>query len=101
MYDDMKLQARAARVALPPFDMFWESNNYIRFPIRRKNKQWVRFADYRENPLLNPLGTPSGKIEIYSMPSRRWSIWIAKAFLPGCRRIEWYRGQRQPNTRCH
>ena len=58
--------ARAARVALPPFDMFWQSNNYVRFPVPEANKQWVRFADYRDNPLLNPLGTPSGKIEIYS-----------------------------------
>ncbi len=66
MYDSMKEQARNARVALPPFDMFWASNNYIRFPVPEQNKQWVRFADFRENPLLNPLGTPSGKIEIYS-----------------------------------
>ncbi len=66
MYDDMKAQARNARVALPPFDMFWASNNYIRFPVPEQNKKWVRFADFRENPLLNPLGTPSGKIEIYS-----------------------------------
>lgn len=66
MYDDMKNQARTARVALPPFDMFWKANSYIRFPIPEANKQWVRFADYRDNPLLNPLGTPSGKIEISS-----------------------------------
>ncbi|WP_435926860.1 trimethylamine-N-oxide reductase TorA [Dryocola sp. BD613] len=66
MYDEMKNQARNARVALPPFDMFWASNNYIRFPVPEANRQWVRFADFRENPLLNPLGTPSGKIEIYS-----------------------------------
>ncbi|HFR4112404.1 TPA: trimethylamine-N-oxide reductase TorA [Yersinia enterocolitica] len=92
MYDDMKSQARTARVALPPFDMFWESNNYIRFPIPEANKQWVRFADYRENPLLNPLGTPSGKIEIYSDT-------IAKMEYADCQGIptwmpphEWYRG---------
>lgn len=56
------------------------------------NKQWVRFADYRDNPLLNPLGTPSGKIEIYSDA-------IAKMHYEDCPGIptsmpphEWYRG---------
>ncbi|WP_399199430.1 trimethylamine-N-oxide reductase TorA [Tenebrionicola larvae] len=92
MYDDMKAQARDARVALPPFDMFWASNNYIRFPIPEQNKQWVRFADFRENPLLNPLGTPSGKIEIYSDT-------VEKMGYDDCRGIpgwmpphEWYQG---------
>ena len=92
MYDDMKNRARAARVALPPFDMFWQSNNYVRFPVPEANKQWVRFADYRDNPLLNPLGTPSGKIEIYSDA-------IAKMHYEDCPGIptrmpphEWYRG---------
>ncbi|MBK4713775.1 trimethylamine-N-oxide reductase TorA [Enterobacterales bacterium BIT-L3] len=92
MYDDMKAQARDARVALPPFDMFWASNNYIRFPVPEQNKQWVRFADFRENPLLNPLGTPSGKIEIYSDT-------VEKMGYDDCRGIpgwmpphEWYQG---------
>ncbi len=92
MYDDMKAQARNAHVALPPFDMFWASNNYIRFPVPDANKQWVRFADFRENPLLNPLGTPSGKIEIYSDA-------VAKMGYADCPGIptwmpphEWYKG---------
>ncbi|WP_421804494.1 trimethylamine-N-oxide reductase TorA [Jejubacter calystegiae] len=92
MYDDMKAQARNARVALPPFDMFWASNNYIRFPVPEENKKWVRFADFRENPLLNPLGTPSGKIEIYSEA-------VAKMGYTDCPGLpgwlpphEWYQG---------
>ena len=73
MYDGMAAQARGARVALPPFNMFWESNNYIRFPIPEANRQWIRHADFRENPLLNLLGTPSGKIEIFPT---RWRGWV-------------------------
>ncbi|STE85587.1 trimethylamine-N-oxide reductase 2 [Escherichia coli] len=31
-----------------------------------KNEQYVRYADFRADPVKNALGTPSGKIEIYS-----------------------------------
>ncbi|WP_370549811.1 trimethylamine-N-oxide reductase TorA [Edwardsiella tarda] len=93
MYDGMAAQARNARVALPPFDMFWASNNYIRFPIPPANKEWVRYADFRANPLLNPLGTPSGKIEIYSDT-------IAAMNYPDCKGLpswmppyEWYQSE--------
>lgn len=92
MYDDMKTQARAARVALPPFDMFWASNNYIRFPVPEANKKWVRFADFRENPLLNPLGTPSGKIEIYSATIDKMHYEDCKAIPTWMPPYEWYRG---------
>ncbi|KFD21341.1 trimethylamine-N-oxide reductase [Yokenella regensburgei ATCC 49455] len=92
MYDEMKTQARNARVALPPFDMFWASNNYIRFPIPEENKQWVRFADFRENPLLNPLGTPSGKIEIYSDAIAKMQYDDCKAIPTWMPPHEWYRG---------
>ncbi|MGG8204427.1 trimethylamine-N-oxide reductase TorA [Klebsiella aerogenes] len=92
MYDEMKAQARNARVALPPFDMFWASNNYIRFPIPQENTQWVRFADFRENPLLNPLGTPSGKIEIYSDAIAKMGYEDCKAIPTWMPPHEWYRG---------
>ncbi len=92
MYDDMKTQARAARVALPPFDMFWESNNYVRFPVPEENKQWIRFADYRENPLLNPLGTPSGKIEIYSDAIEKMGYEDCKGIPTWMPPHEWYKG---------
>lgn len=30
------------------------------------NAKFVRYKAFRDNPIMNPLGTPSGKIEIYS-----------------------------------
>lgn len=66
LYEPMRQQAAARGVELPPFDKFWQANNYIAFPLDEPARDWVRFADFREDPLLNPLGTPSGKIEIYS-----------------------------------
>lgn len=92
MYDDMKTQARNAKVPLPPFNMFWASNNYVRFPIPEESKKWVRYADYRENPLLNPLGTPSGKIEIYSDAIAKMGYDDCKAIPTWMPPHEWYRG---------
>lgn len=58
--------ARKNRVVMPRFEQFWEANQPITFKTGDKAKQWVRYAEFRADPLLNPLGTPSGKIEIYS-----------------------------------
>ncbi len=93
MYDDMKLQARNAKVALPPFDMFWASNNYVRFPVPEANTQWVRFADFRENPLLNPLGTPSGKIEIFSDTIAKMNYADCKGHPSWMPPHEWYKAE--------
>ncbi|HDR1020870.1 TPA: trimethylamine-N-oxide reductase TorA [Pasteurella multocida] len=58
--------ARKNRVLMPKFEKFWEENKPITFNASEKAKKWVRYGEFREDPLLNPLGTPSGKIEIYS-----------------------------------
>ncbi|MDC2824962.1 trimethylamine-N-oxide reductase TorA [Rodentibacter pneumotropicus] len=58
--------ARNNRVAMPRFERFWEENKPFMFEANEVAKKWVRYAEFREDPLLNPLGTPSGKIEIYS-----------------------------------
>ncbi len=57
---------RGSRVAMPNFSKFWEDNQLIEMKWNEKNAQFVRYADFREDPVLNPLGTPSGKIEIFS-----------------------------------
>jgi len=38
----------------------------VQFSIPESAKSYTRHADFRENPALHPLGTPSGKIELYS-----------------------------------
>lgn len=58
--------ARKNRVIMPKFETFWEENKPITFKANEKAKKWVRYEAFRNDPLLNPLGTPSGKIEIYS-----------------------------------
>ncbi|MBF0783971.1 trimethylamine-N-oxide reductase TorA [Muribacter muris] len=58
--------ARNNRVAMPRFEKFWAENKPLTFEAGEAAKNWVRYGEFREDPLLNPLGTPSGKIEIYS-----------------------------------
>lgn len=58
--------ARKNRVLMPKFEKFWQENKPITFKAGEKAKKWVRYEEFRNDPLLNPLGTPSGKIEIYS-----------------------------------
>ncbi|MCK3654867.1 trimethylamine N-oxide reductase I catalytic subunit [Pasteurellaceae bacterium Macca] len=58
--------ARKNRVLMPKFDKFWQDNQPLTFTANEKAKKWVRYEEFRNDPLLNPLGTPSGKIEIYS-----------------------------------
>lgn len=66
MYESAVTQAKAKKIDMPAFDAFWNGTGVIEFAIPASAKSFVRYAKFREDPLLNPLGTPSGKIEIYS-----------------------------------
>jgi len=52
-------------VTLPPFDDFWEKGILV-FQPPESSSQYVRYESYIKDPTGNPLGTPSGKIELYS-----------------------------------
>ena len=65
-YDAAFKQAGAKGIDIPSFSKFWESGVYVEFIKQKNSDAWVRHADFREDPLLEPLGTPSGLIEIYS-----------------------------------
>eukprot|EP00487_Bulimina_marginata_P009423 TRINITY_DN3836_c0_g1_i4.p1 TRINITY_DN3836_c0_g1~~TRINITY_DN3836_c0_g1_i4.p1 ORF type:complete len:126 (+),score=24.74 TRINITY_DN3836_c0_g1_i4:28-378(+) len=79
---------RAARVAMPNFSKFWEDNQLIEMKWNDKNAKFVRYADFRENPIMNPLGTPSGKIEIFSERLKVTSLMIVlTSNLDGANRV--------------
>jgi trimethylamine-N-oxide reductase (cytochrome c) len=65
-YETALKQAQVKKVPMPDFDAFWNGDGIIEFPITDEAKSFVRYAKFREDPLLQPLGTPSGLIEIYS-----------------------------------
>src|SRR5208337_3004334 len=64
-YDAALTQAKAKKIDMPEFDAFWNGTGVVEFPVT-SGKSFVRYATFSEDPLLNPLGTPSGKFEIYS-----------------------------------
>ncbi|ABD86230.1 molybdopterin guanine dinucleotide-containing S/N-oxide reductase [Rhodopseudomonas palustris] len=58
-------QATAKKIPMPDFDTFWKAG-IVEFATPEKNLRRTKYAQFREDPLLNPLPTPSGKIEIFS-----------------------------------
>ncbi len=63
LYEEGRKQGRELGVEMPEFEAFWSGDGYLEYPA---GEPWVRHADFRDSPDLNPLGTPSGLIEIYS-----------------------------------
>ncbi|RTR37438.1 trimethylamine-N-oxide reductase TorA [Shewanella canadensis] len=61
LYDDCKA-ANAGKFDMPDFESFWKEG-YVHFG---EGKPWTRHADFRDDPEINPLGTPSGLIEVFS-----------------------------------
>src|SRR6185369_10296338 len=60
-YDAALSQAKTKKVEMPAFDAFWNGAGVVEFPIPASAKTFVRHGKFREDPLLNPLGTPSGR----------------------------------------
>lgn len=65
-YEQAKIGARANGMEMPVFDAFWASDDALAFPITAEGRNYIQYKDFRDDPLLNPLGTASGRIEIYS-----------------------------------
>ncbi|EJL6631853.1 trimethylamine-N-oxide reductase TorA [Vibrio cholerae] len=67
LYDECK-KANEGKFAMPEFDEFWEKG-FLDFGT---GTSWVRHADFRKDPEINALGTPSGFIEITSRKIGRY-----------------------------
>jgi trimethylamine-N-oxide reductase (cytochrome c) len=65
-YDAALTQAKAKKIPMPEFDAFWNGDGFVEFPVDAAAKSFVRYKKFRDDPLLDPLGTPTGKIEIFS-----------------------------------
>ena len=63
LYDVFRQGVSEQRIELPEFDDFW-ADGHIELPAADEGR--VIFEDFRRDPAGYPLGTPSGRIEIYS-----------------------------------
>jgi len=67
LYDGCR-DANKGKFDMPEFDEFWEKS-VLDFG---EGQPWVRHADFRKDPEINALGTPSGFIEITSRKIGRY-----------------------------
>ena len=63
IYERVRTGSAKKNVALPDFDTFW-ADGFVELPP--PDEDFVLFDDFRRDPQLHPLKTPSGKIEIAS-----------------------------------
>jgi len=108
LYNDCK-EANNGKFAMPDFDTFWK-DGYVHFG---EGKPWTRHADFRDDPEINPLGTPSGLIEIFSRKIAQFNYddcpghptWIEKAERchggPGSNKFPVWMQSCHPDKRLH
>ncbi|MFA9488160.1 MULTISPECIES: molybdopterin guanine dinucleotide-containing S/N-oxide reductase [unclassified Mannheimia] len=58
--------AEKINMPFPTFEAFWAENKVLSFEAENQNNTFVRYQDYRDDPIKHKLATPSGKIEIFS-----------------------------------
>ena len=65
IHKDSQVSARTAGVELPDFDAFWQAGETIDLADQIPQTE-LSFEAFRRDPVGHALGTPSGKIEIFS-----------------------------------
>jgi biotin/methionine sulfoxide reductase len=63
LYDQLAEQLLQEQIRLPDFNQFWQDGRVV---LPEAASPFVLFEDFRRDPKANRLGTPSGKIEIFS-----------------------------------
>jgi biotin/methionine sulfoxide reductase len=109
MYDSFREQISRVDIELPSFQDFWDQD-LIDLPVR--GKELVMFEEFRNDPNAYPLGTPSGKIEIFSQKIDGFGLTDCMGHAAWFEPIEWLGSElaekyplhlvsNQPTTRLH
>lgn len=69
LYEQSRQRCEAGGVTLPEFEDFWAGGG-VRLPAN--DQPVVAFAEFRADPQAHPLGTPSGRIELFSAQIHGW-----------------------------
>lgn len=92
-YDNALKQTKsfgsAFSTPMPSFEEFWAKNEPLVFKPTSESLEWVRFADFIEDPILNALGTDSGLIEVYSKSIEKYHYEDCKPHPAWFEPIEW------------
>lgn len=86
----------ALGVTMPSFEDWWNKNEPTEFFPTPESEAYVTFADFREDPILNALGTPSGLIEIYSQTIEKMGYKDCAAHPKWFEPIEWLGMKNKP-----
>jgi biotin/methionine sulfoxide reductase len=112
LYDVAKERAKRRNAdwpEWPQFEEFWE-RGYLELPA--SPRPFVLFEQFRNDPTANPLGTPSGRIEIFSERIDGFGYEDCRGHPTWFEPSEWLGGERartyplhllttQPETRLH
>lgn len=96
-YNSAYNQTKNLGLEIPKFKDFWEANKPVNFEVPFENTEFIRYADFREDPILEPLGTPSGKIEIYSKAIEKMNYKDCRAYPSWFEPDEWL-GMKKKNA---
>lgn len=98
LYETAEVTAKAKGLNVPDFDTLWaDKTGYVEFPTTDEAKNWARHQEFREDPLFEPLGTPSGLIEIYSNTIAKMEYDDCKGHASWFEPAEWL-GSKQAET---
>ncbi|NCB55817.1 MAG: trimethylamine-N-oxide reductase TorA, partial [Epsilonproteobacteria bacterium] len=81
---------------MKPFKTFWSENKPVIFNSTMESESFVKFKDFRDDPILQPLGTPSGLIEIYSDTIAKMNYDDCRAYPSWFEPIEWLGMKQKP-----
>lgn len=65
LYEEYRVAAARKEIDVPDYDTL-KAENWRKLPIKVNEPNRTYFAPFRDDPVAFPLGTPSGRIEIFS-----------------------------------
>ncbi len=81
---------------MKPFKEFWEANKPITFHTTMESEAFVKYESFRNDPILEPLGTPSGLIELYSETIEKMNYDDCRPYPSWFEPIEWLGMKNKP-----